>query len=115
MIQHNVFRNNNNGATETNNGGRGIYADGAISGGTLQNVTIDGNFFTLNLGTVANPIQAAIGLEGGSASTTTNINITNNIFDHNGKAVLALNASHLLLDSNVVGNHYDTGSALISL
>ena len=113
LIQHNVFSNNNNGATDTNNGGRAIYSDGAISGGTLQNVTIDGNFFTLNLGTVANPIQAGIGLEGGTTSTTTNINITNNVFDHNGKAVLVLNVSHLLIDGNVVNNHYDTGSAAL--
>ncbi len=111
LIQHDVFKNNNNGATDTNNGGRGIYTDGSISGGTLQDVTIDGNFFTLNLGTADFDVQAGIGLEGGTSSVQKNINITNNVFDHNGKAVLALNTTGLLIDSNVVGNHYDTDSA----
>jgi len=41
VIQHNVFRNNNNVG---DNYGRGIYTDGTVSGGNLTNVLIDGNF-----------------------------------------------------------------------
>ena len=115
LIQHNVFRNNNNNASDTTqNTGRGIYTDGSISGGVLQNVIIDGNFFTLNLGASDFDVQPAIGLEAATSnSTQTNIQITNNVFDHNGKAVLAMNADHILIDSNVVGNHYDTTSGAL--
>ena len=61
LIQHNVFRYNNNPGA---NGGRGIYTDGSVSGGTLQNVTIDGNFFLSNYGsTGTTTLEAAIGLE----------------------------------------------------
>src|SRR5205823_5057298 len=36
LVQHNVFRNNNNNGV---NGGRGIYTDQSVSGGNLTNVT----------------------------------------------------------------------------
>ena len=58
IIQFNVFANNNNAGA---NGGRGIFSDGTISGGALQNVTIDSNFFFHNRGgTGTTGIEAAI-------------------------------------------------------
>src|SRR5439155_1234629 len=38
VIQHSLFASNNNNG---NNSGRGIYSNGGISGGTLNNVLID--------------------------------------------------------------------------
>ncbi len=113
LIQHNKFLNNNNGATQANNGGRAIYTDGSISGGLLQNVTIDGNFFDGNLGPSNFQYQPAIGFESYTANSQTSINITNNVFAKNGKAVLSINVSHLLFDGNVVENHYDNASGAL--
>ena len=114
LIQHNIFRSNNN--NPGNAPGRGIYTDGGVSGGTLTNVTIDSNFFWNNLGDPTFLVQPAIGLEAlTAASIQSNIRITNNVFDRNGKAVLAFNASNLTIDGNVIGNHWDVSSAALRL
>jgi len=89
-----VIRNNNNDGT---NGGRGIYTDGGITGGSLRNVTVDANNFVNNRGGADTTfLEAAIAIQ---ARTTlqTDIRITNNYFELNGKAVLAYNAENLTI------------------
>ena len=107
VIQHNIFRSNNNPGAES---GRGIYTDGSVSGGTLQNVTIDGNFFFNNYGGAGSTgLEAAIGLEAVS-TVQTNIRITNNVMEGNGKALLAFNASNLTITGNVATTIRDVWS-----
>ena len=93
VIQHNVFQNNNNDGVL---GGRGIYSDEVISGGNLTNVTIDGNTFFKNFGGVGTTnLEAAIALESDKSNSQSNIRITNDIMDSDGKGVLMWNANNI--------------------
>ena len=116
VIQYNAFRYNNNLGTL---GGRGIYSDGNISGGVLTNVIIDSNFFLNNHGDyrTTTALEAAISLESYSSqpAAQSNIRITNNTFDENGKALLAWNASNILFQGNTVTSTLDSGSGTIRL
>jgi fibronectin type 3 domain-containing protein len=116
VIQYNAFLYNNNLGSL---GGRGIYSDGNISGGVLTNVVIDSNFFLNNHGDwrTTTALEAAISLESYSSQpdAQSNIRITNNTFDENGKALLAWNASNLLFEGNVVTSTLDSGSGTIRL
>ncbi len=110
LVQGNIFRSNNNAGY---NLGRGIYSDGGVSGGLLTNVTIDNNFFYNNLGDPTFLVQPAIGFEAASLGSQTNLRVTNNAFERNGKAILAYNVNGLLIEGNVVGNHWDVSSAAL--
>ena len=111
-IRHNVFKGNNNAGT---NGGRGIYTDQSISGGTLTNVVIDANSFVNNRGgTSTTTLEAAVALESTSnAASQTNITVSNNTFDANGKAILAFNTTGLLFTGNVVTRGLDWYSGIV--
>ena len=68
-----------------------------FSGGA-QNNHIDNNVFQRNFGGPATTtVESAIGFESCTANSQTNLRVTNNIFDGNGKSVLAWNASNLLI------------------
>jgi hypothetical protein len=112
VIQHDVFRNNNNVGT---NGGRGIYTDQSISGGLLTNVTIDADEFLNNYGSSGTTgLEAAVALESGStAASQTDITISNSTFDNDGKAVLAFNVTGLLFTGNVVTHGLDWYSGIV--
>ena len=111
LIQHNVFRYNNNPG---DNGGRGIYTDGGVSGGNLTNVLIDANFFFQNFGsTGTTTMESGVSLESRAPNSQSNIKITNNTFDSNGKAVLAWNASNILIQGNTVTTCHDQWSAAL--
>ena len=106
VIRHNVFRGNNK---DGGNGGRAIYTDQTISGGRLTNVTIDGNAFFSNYGgSGTTHLEAAIAFESSSdRNSQTNLNVTNNVFDDDGKAVLAFNTDGLKFTGNVVTHGRD--------
>jgi fibronectin type 3 domain-containing protein len=111
VIQYNVFKNNNNNGSD---GGRGIYTDGPISGGNLTNVTIDSNFFYGNHGgSGTTGLEGSIALESRAANSQSNIRITNNVMDYNGKGVLAYNATGILIQGNFVTESRDTGSGAL--
>ncbi len=112
VIQHDVFRNNNNAGT---NGGRGIYSDQSVSGGLLTNVTIDGNSFVNNRGgSGTTGLEGAVALESGTTATSqTNITVTNNVFDSDGKALLAFNLTGLVFSGNVVTHGLDWYSGIV--
>jgi titin len=112
VIKGNIFRDNN---TPGPNFGRAIYTDAGLTNGLVQNVTIDGNYFYNNLGGGNFGVQAAIGLESFTANSQANINVTNNVFDHNGKAVLAFDVNGLTFTGNFVVNHFDTTSAALRI
>ena len=107
VIQDNVFRNNNNSGI---NNGRGIYTDGTVSGGNLTNVTIDSNTFLRNYGDTG--VEAAVGLESAKANSQSNIRITNNVMDSNGKSVLAFDVNNLTITGNVATYNRDTPSGV---
>ena len=111
LIQHNAFlANNHNGA----NGGRGIYTDGSLTGGNLTNVTIDSNVFKGNHGgSGTTGLEAAVSLESRTANSQSNIRITNNLMDTNGKAVLVYNATAILIQGNVISATEDWGSGAL--
>ncbi len=112
LIQHNVFKNNNNPGL---NSGRGIYTNGSINGGILQNVTIDANWFTLNSGDpgTTTGVEAAIALQTRAAESQHDIRITNNVFDNNGKALLAFSAYNLTITGNTLTYQRDQWSAAL--
>jgi hypothetical protein len=108
IIQHNVFRNNNN---DGETGGRGIYTDASVSGGNLTNVLIDGNFFSHNSGGSGSSLyEAAIHLGSYTANSQSNITVSNNIFESNGKSVLAWNVTNLSITGNFSTYNHDESS-----
>ena len=110
LIQHNLFRDNNN---DGSNGGRGIYTDGGIFGANLRNVTIDANTFINNRGGAGTTyLEAAISLESRS-NAPSDIRITNNRFESNGKAVLAYNVRGLLITGNYITKCRESGSGTL--
>jgi parallel beta-helix repeat protein len=113
VIQHNVFQNNNN---QGENSGRGIYTDDSVSGGKLTRVVIDSNWFIGNVGfgPPANP-QAAIGLEAQTAGKQSNITITNNVMQGNGKGVLIFNADNITIAGNLMTASTDANGAAIRI
>lgn len=113
LIQHNVFKNNNNQGT---NSGRGIYSDSRVSGGNLTNVVIDSNTFTGNVGfgPPAEP-RAAIDLKATKHGRQSNITITNNTMQGNGKGVLLANASNVSIAGNAMTASTDTHGAAIRI
>jgi hypothetical protein len=111
LIQHNVFRNNNNPGA---NGGRGIYTNGEISGGNLTNVVIDSNAFLGNRGSSGTTgLEAAMAFEAGTAGKQFNITITNNVLDGNGKAVLFFHTAGITISGNYVTNTLDQYSGTL--
>ena len=111
VIRHNLFLENNTSGAAS---GRAIYSNGTISGGALTNVQIDANAFLRNRGDDAggsvDPIEPAIGFEA-MESPQSDIAISNNVFDGNGKALLAYNVSGMTIESNVVTDCRDSASA----
>jgi fibronectin type 3 domain-containing protein len=112
LIQHNTFRSNNNPGV---NSGRGIYTNGSINGGILQNVTIDGNWFTLNTGDPATTtgVEAAIALQTRAPDSQHDIRVTNNVFDNNGKALLAFSSYNLTISGNTITYSRDQWSGAL--
>ncbi len=112
VIQHDVFRNNNNAGA---NGGRGIYSDQSVSGGLLTDVTIDGDDFVNDRGgSGTTGLEGAVALESGSnAQSQTNITVTNSTFDSDGKAILCFNVTGLAFKNNVVTRGLDWYSGIV--
>ena len=112
LIQHNLFYNNNQYGDSS---GRAIYTNGGVSGGNLTNVTIDANAFLFNYGakTVTTTLEAAIAFQTLAAGEQSNIRITNNMFDQNGKAVLFFNTDNVLIQGNLITYCRDLNSGAI--
>ena len=110
LIQHNSFLSNNNAGV---NGGRGVYSDGGISGGFLTNVTIDANYFYNNHGgTGTTTAEAGVAFEAQSAGSQTNLNVTNNTFQSNGKATLCMYCTNVLISGNTIYNQGDSAGTI---
>jgi nitrous oxidase accessory protein NosD len=110
VIQHNVFYLNNNPGSD---GGRGIYSDGGISGGNLTNVVIDSNAFYNNHGSTGTTnAEAAISFEAAHLGEQSNIRITNNLFQSNGKATLMEDCNNVLIEGNTATGQGDSAGTI---
>ena len=111
LIQFNSFTNNNQPGA---NGGRGIYTDESIFGATLTDVTIDSNYFYGNTGSTGTTgFEAAVAVEPSTTGLASNINVTNNIIDNNGKAVLFFNTNNITFSGNYVTESQDQWSGSV--
>ena len=99
VIQHNLIRNNNQSGPAQ---GTGIYSDQFVSGGNLTNVLIDSNKFSGN-------DDAGIDFSSTVAGSQSNITISGNEFDANGRAVVLFYVSSSQIVTNNI--HNSTGSA----
>ena len=107
VIQHDVFLNNNGPG---NNNSRGIYSDGGVSGGNLTNVLIDSNAFIVNKINAGGALyEGCIALEALAAGAQSNITITNNVMDGNGKLLL-YNVNNVDIEHNVMTHSLDQWS-----
>jgi hypothetical protein len=94
LIEHNLFKNNNlpGGA-----GGTAIYTDQYV-GGSVDNVVINMNTFSDNN-------NAAIGFSStDKMMPSTNITITNNIINNNGRAIYFFNTQAAEVSDNTITN-----------
>ncbi|HSZ54922.1 MAG TPA: YDG domain-containing protein [Tepidisphaeraceae bacterium] len=111
VIQFNSITNNNQPG---DNGGRAIYTDQSVFGTSLTNVTIDSNYFYGNTGSQGTTgFEAAVAVEPSTTGLASNINVTNNIIDNNGKAVLFFNTNNITFSGNYVTESQDQWSGSV--
>jgi len=115
VIQHNLIQNNfeaNNYWTKTpgENGSRGIYTDGTVSGGLLTDVLIDSNKLYNSNFNGGDEDMGMISLQALTAGKQFNITITNNYIGNESKALLATNVTNLVFMGNTCTS-LDDGSS----
>ena len=114
VIQHNLIQNNfeanNNWVTKQENGSRGIYTDGTVSGGLLTNVLIDSNTIANFNFSGGDEDEGIIALQALTAGKQFNITISNNTLTDESKALLATNVTNLSFIGNTVTNFRDGSS-----
>jgi hypothetical protein len=112
IIQHNLIQNNNQAGPSS---GHGIYTDQFVGGGTVSDVLIDSNTFSGNDPTGTSG-AAAIGFSSTDATMpATNITISNNDFNTNGRAVYAFSLTNSSITGNTLRNAGWAASADIRL
>jgi hypothetical protein len=106
LIRHNQIQNNNVGGPSS---GTGIYTDQFVSGGAVTNVLIVENAFTGN-------VDAGIDVSNTDAlHAVSNVEISTNSFDQNGRALVLFNTHTSTIHSNTITNCTDALSAAIRL
>lgn len=105
VIRYNVFRNNNQPGPAT---GTGIYTDEFNAGGTLTNVLIDNNNF------IANATEG-ISFSSSTAGSQSNVTVSNNLFDGNGRAVFLYNIISSTFTGNTLRNATQAATADIRI
>src|SRR5438132_3602157 len=106
VIQHNLIQNNNQPGPVS---GTGIYSNQFQAGGTLAEVLIDNNTFSG---------QSDAGLDFSStdpARPATLITVSNNLFDSNGRGLLAFNLTSSTISLNTFTNSTSNLTADIRL
>ena len=115
LIQHNLIQNNfeagNNWQLAVGeNGSRGIYTDGTVSGGYLTNVLIDANKLYNSNFNGGDEDEGFIALQALTAGKQFNVTITNNAIGNESKALLATNVTNLVFLGNTITG-LDDGSS----
>ena len=106
VIKHNVIQNNNQSGGAS---GDGIYTDQFVGGGALANVLIVENSFKAN---------ADAGIDISNTDSTmpvSNLDISTNSFDQNGRAVLFFNTHSTSIHGNSITHSTLATSAAIRL
>lgn len=98
VIQYNLFRTNNQPGSAS---GTGIYSD-IFVGSLVNNVLIDNNKFVGH-------DDAGIDFSGGAPGAATNITISSNEFDSNGRAFFLLDVTSSAITRNNI--HNSTGAS----
>jgi hypothetical protein len=107
LIQHSVFRDNNQAGGAS---GSGIYTDVDVGGALVENVRINENSFTGNDNAGIDISNTAFGVGG-----VNNVEVTHNSFDSDGRSVLLFNTHGLTFDHNRVTNSMLAGSAAVRI
>ncbi len=115
LIQHNLIQNNFEAGNSWTlavgeNGSRGIYTDGTVSGGYLTNVTINANTLYNSNFSGGDEDEGMIALQALTAGKQFNVTITNNTIGNESKAILATNVTNLVFLGNTVTNLNDGSS-----
>lgn len=105
VISSNVFRNNNQPGPA---GGTGIYTDEFNAGGALTNVLIDNNNFIGN-------VSQGIAFSSSTPGSQSNVTVSNNLFDANGRAVFLLNVISSSFTGNTLRNATEPATADIRI
>jgi len=105
LIWHNQIQNNN---TPGGASGTGIYTDEFVSGGAVKDVLIEENAFIGN-------VDAGIDVSNTALPGVSNLEVSKNTFDANGRAVLLFNTHKSSIHDNSISNSTLTGSAAIRL
>jgi hypothetical protein len=106
LIKHNQIQNNNNPGSAS---GDGIYTDQFVSGGAVTNVLIFENAFVGN-------DDAGIDISNTDAANgVSNLDISTNSFDSNGRAVLLFNTHLSTFHNNKVTNSTAAASAAVRI
>lgn len=115
LIQHNLIQNNFEAGNSWTlavgeNGSRGIYTDGTVSGGYLTNVLINANTIAnFNFGG-GDEDEGVIALQALGAGKQFNITISDNTLTDESKSLLATNVTNLVYIGNTVTNFNDGSS-----
>src|SRR2546421_2684081 len=106
LIQHNLIQNNNIPGAAT---GTGIYTDQFVGGPTVRNVLVKENTFKGN-------DDAGIDVSNTNAmGGAFNLDVSTNLFDMNGRAVVLFNTHMSTIHDNRVTNSTFVGSAAVRL
>lgn len=106
LIRHNLIENNNVTGPAS---GDGIYTDQFVGGGAVTNVLIVENAFKGN-GDAGIDVS-----DTDSAHPVSNIDVSSNSFDQNGRAVLLFNTHTSTITTNTVSNCTLAASAAVRL
>jgi hypothetical protein len=110
LIQHNLIQNNNQPGGAS---GSGIYADQFVCGVNCTNFLITENAFK---GHVGSPVPgAAINLSNQGTTPMTNVEIGNNTFELNNRAVLLFNVDASTIHNNTMTDSTFVGSGDIRI
>jgi hypothetical protein len=106
LIRHNQIQNNNVPGPAT---GQGIYTDEFVSGGKVKNVLVEENAF------LGNDVAGIDVSNTDPANGVSNLDISTNSFDLNGRAVLLFNTHMSSFHDNSVTNSTEAASAAIRI
>src|SRR5439155_4227902 len=104
-IQHNQIQNNNQPGGAS---GTGVYTDQFVSGGAVNNVLIEENAFVGH-------DDAGIDVSNTALPGVSNLDVSTNSFDMNGRAVLLFNTHMSTVHDNSITNSNNPLSAAIRL
>jgi hypothetical protein len=107
VIQYNLFRTNNQSGAAS---GTGIYSDIYVGGAVVANVLINKNKF---IGQNDSGVDFSGG--GGAPGSTTNITISSNEFDSNGRAFFLLDTTSSSITLNNIHNSTESLTADIRI